>query len=146
MLKQEIEGYRISPLQRRLWLLQGAGCTAVQRGYVVVHLEGELDQRRLKSAIATIASRHEALRTKFHTLSGSSIPVQVVDEVSIEFEELDQELNGHDPALFFEDGSSFSDVEAPVLICKLFRSGPQKHILILGAPSLCADAASLGRR
>jgi len=78
MAQQITEGYRLSPLQRRLWLLMSTDGTASYRAHALVRWEGILDINRLKQAVESVVFRHEALRTTFHTLPGISIPVQVI--------------------------------------------------------------------
>ncbi len=117
MVQQMIEGYRVSPLQRRLWLLQNAGDSASYRARAVVRVEGNLDSNRLQQAIGSVVSRHEALRTTFHTLPGISIPVQVVG-----------------------DGKTSSET-APR--CQFLKTGDSQGLLQIDISALCADAASL---
>ncbi|HEY6350084.1 MAG TPA: amino acid adenylation domain-containing protein [Candidatus Angelobacter sp.] len=144
MLKQAVEGYRISPLQRRMWLLQSADRGVTYGTNCAVQIEGELDRDRLRNAIASVVARHEVLRTTFPTLPGTSIPVQVVEESRVEVECAVQTVDGLDPSSYLcTNGLHRVTQEGPVLQCKLFRCGPHKHLLLLRISSLCADATSM---
>ncbi|MDQ3174278.1 MAG: condensation domain-containing protein, partial [Acidobacteriota bacterium] len=78
MQEQVIEGYRLSPHQKHLWLLQQDGTP--YRSVCVVTLAGPLDPARLHSAIGEVVKRHEILRTSFHGMAGMKTPVQVIND------------------------------------------------------------------
>src|SRR5262245_16325447 len=79
-MRQQIEGFRLSPQQERLWELQyGRGVYRAQCGVTV---EGELDQQTLRRALETLTDRHEILRTVFCGLADLKNPVQVITERS----------------------------------------------------------------
>lgn len=144
MSKLPVEGYRISPLQRRLWSLLSADVDSNYRAHVVVRLEGPLDTNRLKNAIGAVVSRHEALRTSFHSLPGISMPVQVVGESTFDFQEVMQEANdlGETHSLL-EKIPAPSGPDTPTLLCKLVRIAEQNCALQIDISALCADGASL---
>src|SRR5919205_1373203 len=77
MQEMAIEGFRLSPQQKRLWLLQREEQQLYQTQCVVL-LRGELDTRALKTALTKIIEQHEVLRTDFRCLPGLSLPLQVV--------------------------------------------------------------------
>jgi amino acid adenylation domain-containing protein/non-ribosomal peptide synthase protein (TIGR01720 family) len=77
MSDQVLEGFYLSPRQRRLWPLQGAPAL---RARAVIAVEGPLDQDRLRAAVARVAGRHEILRSTFRILPGMALPLQVVGE------------------------------------------------------------------
>ncbi len=64
-------GFRLSPQQARLWSLLDHAPTAPVAGCVLL-LEGQLDRERLQRALATLAERHEILRTSYRRLPGAS--------------------------------------------------------------------------
>src|SRR6185369_15519653 len=75
-------GYRLSPQQTRLWLLQqGAhGCAFWSR--CAVRIDGADDANRLESVIHSLVQEHEILRTTFPLLPGMNVPVQVIHPAS----------------------------------------------------------------
>ena len=72
------QGFRLSPQQRRLWLLQQAGGEAAWRARCEIRVEGELEEERLGRAVAQVAARWEILRTVFPHLPGVALPVQEI--------------------------------------------------------------------
>ncbi len=69
---------RLSPQQRRLWLLQEThGAWNVE---VEAELAGPLDRDALDAALRTAVERHDILRTSFQTIPGMKMPVQVIGE------------------------------------------------------------------
>ena len=87
-----VEGFRLSPQQRRLWKLQqdtpnGHSAFVSQ---VVLLVEGELCVDALRAAIERICERQEALRTVFRRVPSVVMPVQVVaDEASLSWQVTD---------------------------------------------------------
>ncbi|MGH9362950.1 MAG: condensation domain-containing protein, partial [Thermoanaerobaculia bacterium] len=75
---EQLTGFRLSPQQRRLWLLQ-EGSRAF-RAQTAVRIEGELDAERLRRALARMVGRHGSLRTWFRTAPSVRVPIQVVAE------------------------------------------------------------------
>ena len=88
-----LEGFHLSPQQRRRWKIdsiagarQGSGCVLEIRG----------DQRRvgaalgarsteelaagLRAALGKLQARHEILRTRYQQVPGMAVPIQQIDE------------------------------------------------------------------
>jgi hypothetical protein len=76
MSQEMIQGYGLSPEQRRLWSLGLADRCSV----CAVRVEGELELEALRTAIRNVVSQHEVLRTTFKLLPAMTIPVQVISE------------------------------------------------------------------
>jgi hypothetical protein len=87
MQPQILEGVRISPLQKHLWLLQHADKQTPFRAQVAVLIEGKLDRDNLNLALKNVVNKHEILRTKFKCLPGMKIPVQVINDSDINWED-----------------------------------------------------------
>lgn len=80
MQQEIIQGYRLSPQQRHLWLLYHHDVGAVAyRAICVVRITGDLNRDLLRRAFDQVVAQHEILRTSFRLLQGMSIPVQVID-------------------------------------------------------------------
>jgi amino acid adenylation domain-containing protein len=143
-----VEGFRLSPQQRRLWMLKrnARDHAASFCSQLVVSLQGELDREALRQAIEAICQRHEVLRTAFPRISGVSLPVQSVGEMAFSWET--QDLNGSvvteiEELLDRERRRTFDYENGPIVRAKLFSLEPQRHVLSITMPALCADRCTL---
>lgn len=140
-MSTQIEGYRLSPLQKHLWLLQQDGSPYVSQ--CAVRLKGKLSQDRLRETVHSAVARHEILRTTFHRVPGMKLPMQTIVEsgdVAWDFVERNAEIDG----LLREAREQAVDYEhGPLLRATLVTVSPDEHVLILSVPSLCADNRSL---
>lgn len=151
MQTEIIEGVRISPQQKHLWLLQQTDNNQYYRVQSAVLIEGDLDTVILKKALLDVINRHEILRTNFKCLPGMEIPVQVITDGNIYWRD-DCNLSGGETeqqeaqieALFQEMSQMPFDFEKGQLLhISLVTLSPQKYILLIGLPALCADTVSL---
>src|SRR5688500_16303531 len=76
MQAEVIQGFRLSPQQKRLWLLQGQG--PAYKAQAAIEIEGAVVTEALKRALSQVVMRNEILRTRFASLAGMKLPVQVV--------------------------------------------------------------------
>ena len=72
MQEKLIEGFKLSPQQRHLWLLQAEGAGSAFCGQCAVWIDGTLDAARLRCALAEVVHRHEILRTSFQRISAEA--------------------------------------------------------------------------
>ncbi|HEX8852561.1 MAG TPA: hypothetical protein VF754_03690, partial [Pyrinomonadaceae bacterium] len=68
MQKMTVEGFRLSPQQEHLWLLQQAEGSMPTRAVCSVRVEGALDLPTLERAARMAVERNEILRTSFQRL------------------------------------------------------------------------------
>jgi amino acid adenylation domain-containing protein len=149
MQQGTIEGFRLSPQQRRLWLLQD-GNTAF-RAQCALLVSGNLHLANLKSAVENLVDRHEILRTTFHSLPGMKFPVQVVGENrsyswrSIDLSHLnEQDFEAEVEALWkHEKGCPFALDQGPLLHLTLVNRSAREHLLLINLPSICGDSWTL---
>ena len=151
MVTELIDGYRLSPQQRRVWRLQqlDGGSYRTLAGVMV---EGPVQHQRLESALAEVLARHEILRTDFRLVPGMSFPLQVVNpeaSPAINFQHLADleptERNARLDQLFRQMmRQPFACEGGTPLQASLASLSESKHVLFLGLPALCADRASLG--
>src|ERR1041385_2688381 len=120
MSKEIIEGYRLSPQQKRLWLLGQPQRSAV----CAVRIDGELNVAQLRQAIKQVVERFEILRTTFKLLPGMTIPVQVISESP------DFEFHTHDVS------QREIDYERPPLRAELITKSRAQHVLMITLPVL----------
>lgn len=151
MQKQMIEGYRLSPQQKRLWLLQKNERAVPYSVHCAVQIEGRVDRAVLKAALEATVVQHEILRTTFQYLPGLSLPLQVVNGVGVRWGE-DHELGGLGAEqqqakieeLFREKKQSQFDFErGPLLHASVITLSLSDHILLLGLPAVCADKGAI---
>ncbi|MGE0127969.1 MAG: amino acid adenylation domain-containing protein [Blastocatellales bacterium] len=146
-----IEGFRLSPQQARLWLLQQGDQAATYYSQCVVLIEGALNERLLEAALNQVVERHEILRTTFRRLPAMTLPLQVISEqgrTAAQARDLNggaaQTLEGLIESLLDEAGQTPFDFErGPLLQTSLARLASDRHLLLLRLPALCADAAGL---
>lgn len=151
MQNLSINGFRLSPQQKSLWLLQQSALTQPYRAHCTVLVEGKLNTKILEAALHKVVDRHEILRTTFHTLSGMKVPLQVINDTKMP-EIVYYNLSGLEPekqeaeieSLFREASKRTFDFEQePILKLSLVVFSPEKHVLLVGLPAICADTATL---
>ena len=147
MQEPVVEGYRLSPQQRRLWL---RGSSPAYRAQCALRLEGPLEEQTLREAIEIVVGRHQILRTAFPRVPGMAVPLQVIGEPDRPPRTIDVAGGEKDDEILVEDllrrqaEPGFDIERGPVLRAALCRISPATHLLILTLPALCADARTLG--
>ena len=135
-----MQGYRLSPQQSRLWSSQrDAGASLAQ---CAVEVEGAVSPARLRESLRRVARRHEILRTRFVRQAGLKLPLQAVDEhAEIVWRESDASDLGE--IMEREGALGFDFAAGGLLRATLVEFSPQRRVLVVTLPALCADAASL---
>ena len=151
MQHEIIQGYRLSPQQKHLWLLHRPDLGAnPYRAICVVMITGVLENDPLRRALDEVVRQYEILRTTFRLLQGMSIPVQVIETdgrgafVTHDLTAFgDVELLARLDQLIVEAKSAEIDYASlPLLHASLVKLTASSHQLFLTAPALCADALS----
>jgi amino acid adenylation domain-containing protein/FkbM family methyltransferase len=145
------EGYRLSPQQKRLWLIQRGGAGFCSQCALL--LEGDLDPDALKESLHAVVSRHEIMRTSFHSLPAMDVPIQVIaNESLLNFEEADhsdcpaQERSALiEQTLRRERGAGWDLGNGPLPRYVLLRFAPREYALLISLPALCSDAQTMQR-
>ncbi|MBE7384648.1 MAG: amino acid adenylation domain-containing protein [Leptolyngbya sp. SIO1E4] len=145
MLSQAIEGFRLSPQQKQLWLLQQSGgiyCTQC-----ILKITGDLQVEILKLAVQKVVDRHEILRTSFYRQPGIRVPIQVINDSST-FSY--QEISQNDPEcesieVFYQQEKRFifNFEQGPLLRVLLLQESANKWLFLITLPAMCADSWSL---
>ncbi len=149
MRQEEIEGYRLSPQQQRLWRLQPD--SRAFRSQCAILFSGPLDAAALEASLQRVVNRHEILRTAFRQLAGMSLPLQVIMRSSpLRLQRLDLgersaageqlELAG---LLRAEREHPFDYERGQVVRAGLVRLAAEQHLLVISLPALCADVRTL---
>ncbi|WP_410673602.1 amino acid adenylation domain-containing protein [Amycolatopsis sp. cmx-4-68] len=133
----------LSFAQQRLWFLHGLeGGSATYNVPLVLRLAGELDVEALRSALADVLARHEALRTVFPTADG--VPYQqILAEGTVELtvrtvteSEVDSQVDTLVRGVF--------DLGAGVPVrAALLTVDERRHVLVLVVHHIAADGWSL---
>ncbi|HYN84226.1 MAG TPA: amino acid adenylation domain-containing protein, partial [Pyrinomonadaceae bacterium] len=148
-MQREVTGYRLSPQQRRLWLLgRESRAFCVQSAFT---LEGALDGDRLREAARRVAARHEILRTTLHRAPAMLFPIQVVaDEAAPAWEARDLSGSGEREQereverMLEEARRNVSDTtRAAALALSLVKLSDTRHVLAVTVPASNADARTL---
>jgi hypothetical protein len=149
-------GLPLSGAQRALYLVEllHPG-TPRYNTTVAVRLEGPLDVPRLRSALARVVARHDALRTTF--APGTEPPFEptqrIADpEVGLPVADLDADLDADGAedvdAAALRVAQSFADEpfdleRGPLLRTRLLATGPERHLLVVTMHQLVSDGPSL---
>lgn len=140
-----VEGFRLSPQQRRLWLLQQDDASSFC-AQLVLSLEGELQTDDLRSALQQVCARHESLRSTFSRLPGVLMPIQsVVDDLDLSWRtvSVSKDAEQLERLLATERKREFDLEYGPLIHATLYVLSPARYALSINLPALCADRHTL---
>ncbi|NOU89221.1 amino acid adenylation domain-containing protein [Paenibacillus sp. LMG 31460] len=143
---QEQQYYPLSSAQKRMFILQQFESGSV--GYNmpdVMLIEGELDFGRFEQAYRALVSRHEALRTSFHTVDGE--PRQMVHtdaELHTQIEVFEADSDEAAVQLVQSIIRPFKLSEAPLIRAAVIRRADDKHVFVLDMHHIVSDGVSSG--
>jgi amino acid adenylation domain-containing protein/thioester reductase-like protein len=146
MVNQIIEGFRLSPQQKKIYFLQKKDNLYCAQATILI--EGKLNLQILKITINKVVNRHEILRTSFQKLSGIKIPIQVVNDsyvptwYTVNLDDCDElEKSIKIKLLLQEEKRLFSELtENHLWRLSLIHLSDEKHILVITLSSLYADS------
>src|SRR5947209_10675843 len=142
---------KLSPQQRRLWMLQQNQPAQPYRSYCTLSVEGPIDLLVLKRAARLLVDRHAILKTYFVIATGSKFPVPVVmDDFSVPIAEFDisdfdiERQNCETSALLESARQAiFNFDNGPAVSLTLIKLSDAKCLLQMTLPALYADWISL---
>ena len=142
------QGFRLSAQQSQLWARLQRDGDLPYRALCALRMEGPLDRGLLRRAVTEIATRHEILRTTFARFPGLREPLQVIHSArEPEWQETrvsPTELPAAVASLFQKESARRSDLERELpMRLALLTASPERHVLVMALPALCADAATL---
>ncbi len=138
-----VEGFRLSPQQRRLWLLQQDDASSFCAQLVLL-LEGDLQVDDLRGALQKVCARHESLRSTFSRLPGVLIPIQsVVDDLDVSFRTITVSVSELEKLLASERDREFDLEYGPLVHATVYVFSAARHVLSITLPALCADRRTL---
>ncbi len=136
--------------QQSLWLLElvGEGKCTYNVGWVL-RFAGILDEALLKKSFQYLIQRHSCLRTVFSTEGGEAhqvilpeadfkLPYHSIADL-FEIERLTEIKRYFD----LEVNTPFDLTNGPLLRCKLLRTAPDEHYLIMGVHHIITDGWSM---
>ncbi|MCC5648474.1 amino acid adenylation domain-containing protein [Nostoc sp. XA013] len=146
-----IEGFQISPQQKRLWLLQQEANHQPYRVQCAVLVEGNIEHSILEKAIHNVWAKYEILRTSFPTLAEMAVPLQVIEEeISIKFnyydwQNLDTETQQINIDALFQDYNKlyFDLKEGFTSQIYVIKKSENQYLLLVAISTICADRISL---
>lgn len=151
MSREMVDGFRLSPQQQRLWLLQDHEKSQPYWVQCAVEVEGDLDAPRFREAIEAVVATHEILRVTFLLAAEGDLPLQRVaasrpsrwnEHDWSDCDRAEQKARG--AALLRARRRAPLDLAAgPLFWPTLARLSDTRHLLLLTLPALCADAATL---
>jgi amino acid adenylation domain-containing protein len=146
-----LEGYLISPQQRRLWKLQQADNPGRYQTQCAAYIKGDVRTAKLKAAIMEVISRNEILRTRTRRLPSMTLPVQVInsrDDVKVAIEEHDlterpatqqDDLQQIIQRQWQQQSAEPGEQITPILV----RLALGERVLIMKLPAMFADGESM---
>src|SRR5882672_5028898 len=151
MSKEIVEGFRLAPQQERVWLLQQNDQSPAYRAQSAILIEGQLKPQLLRAAIENVVKRHEILRTAFYCLPGMTVPLQVIGEGHVIWNERKSLSADGTPKQEHEIEQLLSEslchpfdfAREQSLQATLLRLSEVRHLLLVSLPSLCLDVAGL---
>lgn len=143
-VRRSSEGNPLSWFQERLWLLNQKNPEDTSYNIPVAFLiEGVLDVSALARSLGAIRRRHENLRARFMATPGEA-PVQVAsapeDLTLTVVEATPEEVASH---VSENAGHRFDLARGPVMISRLLRLDPERHLLLLNVHHIVADGWSI---
>jgi amino acid adenylation domain-containing protein len=147
----QVEGFRLSPQQKRVWLLQQAGAAASYRSVSVIYINGTLEPAKLEHALRELVAENEILRTVYTCLPGMNVPVQVIREPDsspleiVDLSERNTEQRENELHSIFERlrSQSFNYEAGSPWAATLIKLGPRSHALLFALSALCADSTTI---
>jgi amino acid adenylation domain-containing protein len=144
-----VQGFRLSPQQKRLWVLQQTFGAVWTQG--TLSIQGILDRVRLERAVHAAVDKHEAFRTLFCREPGVKVPLQVIAEdcrpvwetVDIQSTDAAMRATTRDELLEEHRRQTIDWEQGPLVRCTLCRLSDHEHWLLISLPAMCADARTL---
>ncbi|WDD36951.1 amino acid adenylation domain-containing protein (plasmid) [Nostoc sp. UHCC 0926] len=144
-----INGFRLSPHQKRLWLLQEDSSAYLTQGTVLI--QGNLQLEFLKAALQQVVKRHEILRTNLCRLPSVKTPVMVVVNSSpplwqdIDLSDSPEQKQLSKIEELFQEARhlNFDLEQGSVLRLSLLKLSLNSYVLLVSLPALYADSRTI---
>ena len=145
---QVVEGYRLSPQQKQIWLLQQD--SQAYNAQCAILIEGELESDVLESALKRVMRKHEILRTTLGHAPDFETPIQIIlENTTLPYrkvglsDEWSEDLDIVLDRLLREEIRPFDLHHGPLARFCLGQLSALKHLLLVNLHPLCADSRTL---
>ena len=147
-----MNGYKLSPQQKHVWLLQENDRKSIYETSFHVELSGKIDVERLRTAIEGVVRSHEIFRTALQRFPGMDLPLQVVTSQPLYSFRLHdwtgkpaaEQRQALDHLKISGPETEEIDLEkGPLLYAHLIVSMADRCDLLLRTHAMCADFVSL---
>ncbi len=135
-------GFRLSAQQERVWAHQQLSDGGARAAVCTIAIEGAAEPLQLRNALERVTQRHEILRTVFHRQAGLKVPFQVIRD-AVEPAWSMASSTGWESLPDGARQAQFDLESGPTLKAQLVQLSPDRSVLILSLPLLCADVRSL---
>ncbi|MDB5903538.1 MAG: Non-ribosomal peptide synthetase component, partial [Betaproteobacteria bacterium] len=146
MTSQTVEGFHLSPQQKRLWTIH-RGSELAYRAQCAVEVRGAVDTSLLRTAVEDVVRRHELLRTRLVLLPGMAFPLQSISDDVDFVGEADDCSAGAAPSpdsVWQEMATLHFDMSrGPALHYSIVTTAPDTHLFALCLPALHVDRTGL---
>jgi amino acid adenylation domain-containing protein len=144
--QQQITGFRLSPLQQRIWRLEKSGTGTHLRSHILIALSLPRERSLMEAALMAVARDHEILRTEFVASDDGMVVQRIADKSTMRMETVDLPETGGDAvwkaiiaASAFPSAVSVAGERRAIMISD--RNSQQ--YLYLDFPAIIADRSSL---
>jgi amino acid adenylation domain-containing protein len=140
---EQLQGFQLSPQQKRLWLTQQD--SSVYRSQCAILIEGSLRVNILREALQQVINRYEILRTNFYHSKGLRVPIQTIcDRSTLFLQESTARTENLIERLFINARQHSFNLEKDFLLQTILVSlSHEKFLLFLDIPALIADTTTL---
>jgi amino acid adenylation domain-containing protein len=138
-----IQGFSLSPQQRRAWRASRGAPAATWRASLVLRVRGPFPAESVLLALERALARHEILRTSFQCLPGTSVPVQVVDAERTPLGATVAPKVGVEALLAAAERAPQDLERGPTLTVQVCADGTDGQLVALSQSALCADPVAL---
>ena len=135
--------FRLSPQQEQLWRSDPENPSL--RVQCVVDVSGS-GLEAVRDALSVVVARHEILRTTFARRQGVKLPGQVIHDEPAQTWTADLEAateDALDALLAVEATAPIDLARGPILRAAFVHRDPDRDLLVLTLPAVCADATTL---
>jgi amino acid adenylation domain-containing protein len=141
---EEKEYYRLSPAQKRLYIIEQTGKTSTNYNVSLpLILEGHPDLRKLEEIFRDLINRHESLRTSFHLIENK--PVQKVhDRVEFAIRYFEIAAGNENLERVMQDFvQPFDLTRPPLLKAGMIKLKEDRYLLVIDMHHIVTDGTSV---
>ncbi len=151
MTNQTIQGFRLSPQQKYVWLQQQMVDPTLSNPFclqIALLIKGKLQVNRLQNSLETIIKRYEILRTNYKQVQGIKFPIQVVNNFFYlhwqQHKNLNQPIDQTIENIFKTHREKLNKLDKTTLFySSLLTISETEHFLLISLPALNSDADTL---